>query len=777
MLAKIIKHSILFLIIIVVCAFVFYIPYKEVRKKTIQAAATEQIAVALQASKGIEKFFDHYTKLLSFFAKDPSIIHLDEKGRKIMEQFYRDHSGEISAITRIDAEGRIVYTIPYNRSAIGRDVSYQDHNRMIIATHQPIVSDVFMAVQGYRTVAYAFPVFDGNTYAGSLSLLIPFQLIAGEYLADIKIGKDGYAWMISGKGIQLYTPEKNRIGTDVLKSFSNYPALMELVGRMMDGEEGSTIYEYKHIGGDPSRSEKYHATFVPVRLPNNHWSLAVSVPESELAAPIRAFRNKWLLVMAFLVAAALVLSFYVIRAWWMVEEANRRKAAEKALRDSEAKFRELAELLPQTVFEMDAQGFITYINRHGVESTGYTQEDIANGLYAFNVQVPEDRERAKENFEKMLRGEGKGPNEYRIKRKDGAIFPCMTYTRPIVRDGKVVGARGILVDLTEQKRAEEERIRLLTEIRQTQKMDAIGRLAGGIAHDFNNILNALLGYSELALHKISDRDVVERSLRAIMKAGERARDLVKQILTFSRKAGEDMEPLDPARLLEGSLDFLRASLPSTVEIEHEIRYGAGLIMANPSQFEQVVINLCTNAVHAMNQKGVLKISLRSETITEEGMETPPRLGPGRYVKLSVSDTGVGMDEGTVERIFEPFFTTKNVGKGTGMGLAVVQGIVKSHGGRSGSKANPAKAPPSTFISPSSRATKRRESTGRRACCAAARGSCSSTTKGPSSTWPHKRSNTRATVSRLSWMPCKRSIISRSIQRISISRCSIRRCPR
>jgi len=153
----------------------------------------------------------------------------------------------------------------------------------------------------------------------------------------------------------------------------------------------------------------------------------------------------------------------------------------------------------------------------------------------------------------MLAGEGKGPNEYRIERKDGSVFPCMTYTRPIVRDGKIVGARGILVDLTEQKRAEEERIKLLTEIRQTQKMEAIGRRAGGIAHDFNNILNALLGYSELALHKISDRAVVERSLQAIMKAGERARDLVKQILTFSRKAGEDMEALDPARLLESYL--------------------------------------------------------------------------------------------------------------------------------------------------------------------------------------------------------------------------------
>jgi len=113
---------------------------------------------------------------------------------------------------------------------------------------------------------------------------------------------------------------------------------------------------------------------------------------------------------------------------------------------------------------------------------------------------------------------------------------------------------------------------------------------------------------------------------------------------------------------------------------HEIRYDSGLIMANPSQFEQVIVNLCTNAVHAMNQKGVLKISLRSVTIAEDGMETTPRMEPGRYVKLSVGDTGVGMDEGTVERIFEPFFTTKNVGKGTGMGLAVVQGIVKSHGG-------------------------------------------------------------------------------------------------
>jgi len=219
------------------------------------------------------------------------------------------------------------------------------------------------------------------------------------------------------------------------------------------------------------------------------------------------------------------------------------------------------------------------------------------------------------------------------------------------------------------------------QLMQAQKMETIGTLAGGIAHDFNNILSAIMGYTDLALMRVKESSPLLDDLRQVRKAADRAADLVRQILTFSRRQPTENHPLQISLVIKEALKLLRASIPSTIEIRQEIGTQA-TVLADPTQIHQLIMNLCTNAFHAMVEQGgvmevrLTEVALGQETVMVNNSEMPP----GRYVKLTVSDTGSGMDQETMTKIFEPYFTTKEKGKGTGLGLAVVHGIVESHHG-------------------------------------------------------------------------------------------------
>jgi signal transduction histidine kinase/CheY-like chemotaxis protein len=244
----------------------------------------------------------------------------------------------------------------------------------------------------------------------------------------------------------------------------------------------------------------------------------------------------------------------------------------------------------------------------------------------------------------------------------------------IVENGLLIHTWGNQRDISERKRLEE---RLL----QTQKMAAIGTLAGGIAHDFNNILAAILGYTELAIDGMSPQTVQHEYLQEVLTAGKRARDLVQQILTFSRQTKHQRHPVYLHQLIQETLVILRASLPATITIQQHLDDQLGPVMVDATQMHQVLMNLCTNAEYAMRETGgLLDVRLEAVTLGPNAAALHPDLHPGRYVRLVVHDSGHGITAEVQERIFEPFFTTKEVGEGTGMGLAVAHGIVANHGG-------------------------------------------------------------------------------------------------
>ena len=328
-------------------------------------------------------------------------------------------------------------------------------------------------------------------------------------------------------------------------------------------------------------------------------------------------------------------------------------------------------------FLADESGGIRFVNDGACRSLGYSREELL-AMRVFDIDPVESVEKWPEHWQYLME-HGSRTIETVHRAKDGTEFPVEVSISSVTYNG-ISYICGLARDITERLRAEEEKTKLESQLRQSQKMEAIGTLAGGIAHDFNNILAIILGYAELTLYETPETDPRRNKLSEIIKATTRAKDLVRQILDFSRKVERTRKPFLLAPLLKETLNMVRASIPSTIAIEERISAEDSTVLGDPSQLHQVIINLCTNAFHAMEEQGgTLSITLDSVQLGREEA-TGLEIGEGRYVRLIVADSGCGISPALQSRIFEPYFTTKGVGKGSGMGLAVVHGILRSHGG-------------------------------------------------------------------------------------------------
>nr|WP_320013007.1 PAS domain-containing protein [uncultured Desulfobulbus sp.] len=287
---------------------------------------------------------------------------------------------------------------------------------------------------------------------------------------------------------------------------------------------------------------------------------------------------------------------------------------------------------------------------------------------------------SKNNIEQALQGREQSFERVMEKATGERVIAWVQYIPDIIQQ-EVQGFFVYVTDITEFKEAQQEKELLSAQLLQAQKMEAIGTLAGGIAHDFNNILGAIIGYAEMALDVSPTNSEVARDIEKILVAGQRAADLVKQILAFSRQAKVDQQILAPVSMVKETIKLLRSALPSTIEIKQRLNPATDNIQADPTQIHQVVMNLCTNAFHAMeNTGGVLEITLDNSTFLQEDLARNPGVKAGSFIHLVISDSGPGIPQEVIGRIFEPYFTTKGVGKGTGLGLSLVHGIVTSLGG-------------------------------------------------------------------------------------------------
>lgn len=362
----------------------------------------------------------------------------------------------------------------------------------------------------------------------------------------------------------------------------------------------------------------------------------------------------------------------------IIQDITQRKQAEEALKESEEKYRLLVENANELVL-VAQDGLIRFVNRKALDFIGYTPDEVIGKPFIEFIH-PEDRKTVAERHLKRLQGgELPGIYPFRILDSAGRLKWSEINAIQIKWNGKPA-TLSVLIDITERKRAEKEREELQAQLLQAQKMESVGRLAGGVAHDFNNMLSAIIGYAELGLIHCNKTDPLHPYLSAIRKAGQRSADLTQQLLAFARKQTVSPKILNLNDTVAGMLKMLQRLIGEDIDIAWLPQANLRPVRMDPSQIDQILANLCVNARDAISGCGKITIETQNTTFDEAYCAVHPGFVKGDYVMIAVSDNGSGMRKEILENLFEPFFTTKEMGKGTGLGLATVYGIVKQNDG-------------------------------------------------------------------------------------------------
>ena len=461
------------------------------------------------------------------------------------------------------------------------------------------------------------------------------------------------------------------LGGLMLDGTEHGAAAARLAQRLYGGERAETI---------PIITESHHR-----RMVNYGQMVRFGLPLSALPAwtevlgrPPGIFQTHG---RALIVGGSLVLVLLAAIAFltWMLRQ---KRASEKALSRSLSMLNATFDSISDGVLVVDLHGSITSFNEHFLEMWGIPRDVDPNVRDEVLLRYVRRHLKDPDTFLAKVKSLYAHPEEYSsdiVEFKDGRVFD--RDSRPQRDGGKIVGRVWSFRNITARITAEEDKHHLIEQLAQSQKMEAVGTLAGGIAHDFNNILTGVIGYAELARARLPASHPSSEDLACVLTAGERARDLVRRILTFSRKHKPEKSAVSLKPVIGEILHLLRATTPASIEIHSELQRDDDYVLADTAQIHQAILNLATNAAHAMSGgPGTLNVGLETISGSPQFARENPRLLTGKWARVSVGDTGHGIAPATLRRIFEPFYTTKQPGEGTGLGLAVVHGIVTAHGG-------------------------------------------------------------------------------------------------
>jgi len=547
-------------------------------------------------------------------------------------------------------------------------------------------------------------------------------------IAEIRFGKEGYIFVVAYDGVTLMNDtQRELIGKNIWElTDPNGVKVIQEERKAVEKPGGDFIYYQWSKPGETTPLPKI--TFIK-GIPDWEWMVGAGVYVDEIDKIISNNRSiveqrvryqlmKVSLLLLFLITATFLMAKYIssriyksivafssffqkaaaesmkidlkgvnfsefealaLSANGMIDQ---REQAERSLRENEEKYRTLFNMESDALALVEIKtGMILDANKAFSNLFGYEKKEILNMKENDFSTGPNETDVKLGNDAAYL------PAKYRRK-KDGTLFPAEINTRDFEYQGSRVRLLAIR-DVSDRKRLEDQ-------LRQAQKMEAIGTLAGGIAHDFNNVLLPIMGHAEMLMMGLPPDSHIQYNLQQIYQAGNRAKEMIRQILAFSRKDRQEKKPLKLGAVIRDTVKLLRGSIPTTIDIQYNIKTDADTILANSTQIHQVILNLCTNAAHAMRENGgQLRIDLDDFIIDSDSSDNFQRLSPGRYLRLTIKDTGTGIDPKIMANIFEPYFTTKRIGEGTGMGLAVVHGIVLDHNGDIAVESEPGKG--STFI--------------------------------------------------------------------------------
>ncbi|MCU7495768.1 MAG: PAS domain S-box protein [Ignavibacteria bacterium] len=666
-----IKQFLLLFLMIVVCGYLFYDAYYDVKEETVKQFNKEQNVHALQAATGIRTFFNHYKDQLGYFSVQDEVANLNRDGKELLTRFYFSHRHEIMAVTRIDSAGRVLFTAPYNSFLMGRNISYQEHVKRFLKFRKDVLSDVFNAVQGYRSVAYYVPVFQNGRFKGGIAVLVPFENLSKNFLKDIKVRDHGTAWIVSHEGTILYDSVAANNFKPVYEVFRNSPTALSMIRKILKGQTGSG--EYYKISPDAksgSSEVRMHAVYLPVHIADQFWSIIVSTPEKEVLGAMRGFIIKWLSIIILLISGILVYLYYAVKAEAIIKEEKRRRLAERALKDSEKKFRTLVELSPDAITLIDLDSRILACNKQAAQMLGFVSPEDLIGKNSLDMIVPGDRREVEKRFLELLK-EGSLRNvETKFIRKDGHEFP-VEFSTGLVCDssGKPLSFTCVARDITSRKEAEKE---LLEAKERAEKLDKLkSEFLAQMSHEIRSPINSVLSFSGLLEEELDGRlsEDLQTSFSIIRNAGKRIIRTVDLILNMSEIQTGTYE-LMPRKfdlmkdvLEKLQMEFCHQAKDKGIELLLENRTGKQevKIFADEYTVGQIFNNLVNNAVKYTDRG---KISMCVERNESDDLV------------VSVRDTGIGISEEYLPNLFKPFtqeeqgYTRKY--EGNGLGLALVK---------------------------------------------------------------------------------------------------------
>ena len=440
-------------IIFIVFVLLFYLVYNEIKDKTINEFNNEQLILAQAASQGITSFFQNYQYELTFLSQHKCIIDFNDDTKVLMASFYNNHKNLIEAVTRVDVGGKILFTYPYNNSAIGQDISYQKHVHQVLTTHQTVISDVFMSVQGYLAVAMHVPVFKGKEFKGSIGILIQIDKLGKQYLEKIKLRGTSNAWLLSENGIEIFCLIKGHTGKSFLDLAHKDSLAIEIMEKLKKENQGTanSIHE-ENNGNQQNKIVEKYMVFYRVPLGSTYWTIMISYNEEEIYAALNSFRNRLILIFTFLFIVMIYYFYSLTKVRTFLNEEAKRKKAEKTLYDSEERFKTIFYDHSAVKLLIDSEtGNIADANIAASKFYGWTIEELKRmKIFQINILPPDEIKKEMES----TKNKEKNYLEFKHRRADGSIRDVGVYSGLISVGGKNY-LHSIIHDITLHKQAEE----------------------------------------------------------------------------------------------------------------------------------------------------------------------------------------------------------------------------------------------------------------------------------------------------------------------------------
>ncbi|MBW2646156.1 MAG: response regulator [Deltaproteobacteria bacterium] len=690
------------LVIIIICTAVAYLSHKQFSETIVSQTQQQLLMTAKTAAKSLEEFIAKHSEALKTIARNPlfqkelyrKVLHdKPDSGYCLIKTFYEVHENDVDALTTLDANGVLLHRHPFwedNKNRVGVDHTDKPGVAYVVKERKSHVSKVFYNNLGNLAISISEPVFYKGEFVGIVRWMIQTDTISKRFIQPIKAGREGYAWLFDDKEVVLSHPKKEFIGMSVLD-----------VIRKRHTEGGETFDESRlkeHIREEHDYLNRVkvaegYGTFIDcttgtndlvaykkVAVGDRNWNLIITLPYSEISGPInRHARNTFglagLIVLVFGTGGVLLFRAQKKKTELEAETKYLKEIAEsaEAVRESEGYLKTLLDSIHAGIMVIDPETHtLADANSSALKMMAINKDQIIGRICHEFICPAEMGKCPITDLKQTL-----DLSERILINANGERIPILKSVVPLMRKGRRYLIESF-IDITERKRAEEEKENIRAQLFHAQKMEAIGTMAGGIAHDFNNILTVMRGNAQLIDMDLDPADPHSELLKEIEKQAVLGSTLTRQLLGFARGGKYEVKPInlnDVVRESSTAFGRTKKQLPIHLKLQEDLPP----VEADAGQIEQVLMNLYVNAAYAMPGGGDLYLETRAIT-HEEIQVRPSHMEPGAYVLLSVRDTGVGMDKETRERIFDPFFTTREMGRGTGLGLASVYGIIENHKG-------------------------------------------------------------------------------------------------